>query len=174
MPADAVIDGDYRYALWRGDAPYVLWVMLNPSTADAQTDDPTIRKCMKYALSWGHKGIMVVNLFAFRATDPAELLTAKDPVGPHNDFNIIGMLRATTTALRESRWNGSTFYLGEMHPLVMCAWGGKVPKAHAERPQQVRQLISAYATPGVLEINADGSPKHPLYCKDELKPTRWA
>lgn len=166
MPADALIDGDYRYALWRGDAPYVLWVMLNPSTADAQTDDPTIRKCMKYARAWGYGGIVVVNLFAYRATDPDELVKVEDPVGRDNDQHILAMARS----VKQSQLEGKRID----PPLVMCAWGAKVPREHHARPARVLELLAPFASPGVLQVNNDGSPKHPLYCKDELTPTRWA
>jgi hypothetical protein len=68
-------DGRYRYRLWRlwdDLAPVMVWVMLNPSTADADLDDPTIRKCIGFAKANRHGGIIVVNLFAWRATDPKE------------------------------------------------------------------------------------------------------
>ena len=89
----AVIDetGMYRYVLGRrlGNLPgRLLWVMLNPSRADHVVDDPTIRKCKAFGHLWGFGEMRVVNLFAFRATDPKELLTAADPVGPENDKHI--------------------------------------------------------------------------------------
>src|SRR4028119_2392792 len=81
----------YRYALWRTwDAarPPVAFVLLNPSTADARRDDPTIRRCANFARTWGFGGLEVVNLFAFRATHPTDLKCAADPVGPQNDVHL--------------------------------------------------------------------------------------
>ena len=80
--------GAYRYLLTRRFGPgkkLATFVMLNPSTADAERDDATIRKCVGFARSWGCAGLQVVNLFAFRATDPTDLRMADDPVGPEND-----------------------------------------------------------------------------------------
>src|SRR3954471_10304152 len=90
-------DGVYRYTLsrlWDTDpvSPEMVWVMLNPSTADAAVDDPTIRRCIGFARLWGYAGIRVVNLFALRAADPKALLAHQDPVGPDNDH----WLRAVT------------------------------------------------------------------------------
>ncbi len=82
--------GKYRYELrrvWDLKKPQVVWIMLNPSTADANQDDPTIRKVYGFSKRWGAGGFTVVNLFAYRATDPRELKTAEDPFGPLNtDF----------------------------------------------------------------------------------------
>jgi hypothetical protein len=77
--------GRYRYRLWRrwADGPTVLFVMLNPSTADADVDDPTIRRCIGFARSWGAGALEVVNLYAWRATQPAELKAAVGPVGEY-------------------------------------------------------------------------------------------
>jgi hypothetical protein len=84
-------DGKYRFALtreWDADKPTLVFVMLNPSTADAYTDDATIRTCIALAKRWGYGGLCVVNLYALRATDPAALLAAADPVGKNNDIAI--------------------------------------------------------------------------------------
>lgn len=77
------------------DAPVMVWVMLNPSTADGESDDPTIRKCMGFARRSSHGGIIVVNLFAYRATDPKTLRSIADPVGPDNDDHILWACQAT-------------------------------------------------------------------------------
>src|SRR5262245_19133112 len=90
--------GLYRYWLtrtWDNSLRRVCWVMLNPSTADAEQDDPTIRRCVGFARSWGAGGIIVVNLFAFRASDPKALLRAADPVGPDNDGHILKSVLAS-------------------------------------------------------------------------------
>src|SRR5688500_11357729 len=89
----AVFDrsGRYRYRLWRrwGDGGAVAFVMLNPSTADAERDDPTIRRCGGFARAWGFGSMVVVNLFALRSSDPQRLRRARDPVGRENDRHII-------------------------------------------------------------------------------------
>jgi hypothetical protein len=91
--ASAVLSecGTYRYRLlriWDVTRPMCVFVMLNPSTADASQDDPTIRKCVGFARRWGCGGIEVVNLFALRATDPREIRRHADPIGPDNDRHI--------------------------------------------------------------------------------------
>ena len=101
----AFMEGQYRYLLWRywGEAKRLVWVLLNPSTADARQDDPTIRRCVGFAKGWGYDGIQVVNLFAYRATDPRELKAVVDPVGPRNDEFIERAARG--------------------HEMVVVAWG---------------------------------------------------
>ena len=87
-------DGVYRYRLWRewdADLPSCLFIMLNPSTADATQDDPTIRRCIDYARRWGFGRLEVGNLFALRSTDPKALYAADDPVGPDNDDALMEM-----------------------------------------------------------------------------------
>lgn len=89
--------GTYRYLLTRAtgvtlfesQARTVNFIMLNPSTADATADDPTIRRCIRFAMAWDYERLVVTNLFAFRATDPGDLRFAKDPIGPENDRHII-------------------------------------------------------------------------------------
>src|SRR5689334_19453129 len=100
--------GRYRYVLTRQVGPgsrRATFVMLNPSTADATNDDPTIRRCIGFAREWGCGRLVVLNLFAFRATDPADLKRAIDPVGPEN-----------------RDWFERTLRPPHDGPLV-CAWG---------------------------------------------------
>src|SRR3954468_18218250 len=100
-------DGLYRYRLWRiwdDLAPVMVWVMLNPSTADADVDDPTIRKCIGFAKRHRHGGIILANLFAWRTTDPRELPRAADPVGPANDEHIRWACRAPLLATVVAGW----------------------------------------------------------------------
>src|SRR3954469_17706712 len=85
-------DGLYRYALWRvwdADRGLCNFLMLNPSTADETVNDPTVARCARRARSWGYGGLVVTNLFAFRATDPSGLRAAPDPVGPEDDAAIV-------------------------------------------------------------------------------------
>jgi hypothetical protein len=140
-------DGVYRYDLTRTwgnlDGP-ATFIMLNPSTADAAADDPTIRRCIGFARSWGCDGLRVVNLYALRSTDPRSLWTHPDPVGPDNDTAIAD---AASAAAYDDL------------PLV-AAWG-----THA-RPDRVERVL---ALPYVrdrlqcLGVTNAGAPRHPLY-----------
>ena len=110
MKQGAAIDptGLYRYSLWRewdANAPRVAFVMLNPSRADANTDDPTLRRCLGFARSWGCGSIEVVNLFAYRASRPDILRVVLDPVGPENDRYLqeaVGASRSNYCGLGQS------------------------------------------------------------------------
>ncbi len=143
--------GQYRYALWRvwdKEFPTVMFIGLNPSTADADDDDPTIRRCVRFAKRWGCGRLTMGNLFAFRATDPRELgygrrgegLRLGDIVGPLNN----GALRVM---------------IGEaLH--IVAAWGTR--GALRSRDREVR----AFLPPGhtwTLGLTKGGHPKHPLY-----------
>lgn len=154
--AGAVIDGPYRYTLWRtwASSPILCgWVMLNPSTADADADDPTIRRCVGYAKAWGFGGIVVRNLFALRATDPRQLADVEDPVGPANDAWLVG------------RWDGVA--------RIVVAWGtGRWPRLHGERWRHVAGLL-APRNPVCLRAARDGQPVHPLYQPSQLDPQPW-
>ena len=140
--------GRYRYSLTRGwgadlaNQPRLLYVMLNPSTADAGQDDPTIRKCIGFAQRLGFLALEVVNLYAFRATDPKALKAAGYPVGPDNDLHIRSAL-------------------ARCHRTVVCAWG--VNARGLARPAEVLQLIRSVGyEPHALDLCADGTPSHPL------------
>lgn len=154
----AIIDGSglFRYRLWRALGQpaegRVLFVMLNPSTADASVDDPTIRRCIGFARRWGAGALDVVNLYALRATDPGELRRAADPVGPDNDRHIV-------EAAREAS-------------IIVCAWGAH-PFAR-RRAAHVSGLLRAVGTPlECLHVTADGSPRHPLYVRGATSRVEW-
>jgi hypothetical protein len=143
-------DRTYRYALtrrWDEAAPLACFIMVNPSTADALTDDPTIRRCSTFARSWGAGGLLVLNLFALRATDPAELRRHPDPVGPDNDHVIRRMLSAVTG---RAGW-------------VVAAWG--VHGLLAGRDTYTARLVADVYGPDLscLGVTKDGQPRHPLY-----------
>lgn len=129
----------------------VLFVMLNPSTADGEEDDPTIRRCVNFARSWGYDRLDVVNLFAFRATEPAELLALNhldDPVGPLNSSTIEGLIEDRTE------------FFGSGVDKVICAWGNH--GAHLGQDETVLGWLRD--TPRfALKISKDGHPGHPLY-----------
>lgn len=146
--------GLYRYNLlrvWNDMLPRACWIMLNPSTATATTDDPTIRRCMGFARAWGYGGIEVVNLFAWRATDPAELLTqTSEKVGPDNDQHI----------LESSARCG----------VRIAAWG-----VHGKLGDRGRHVLAMLTHPlrevYHLGLTKDGYPRHPLYVKGDTKLT---
>lgn len=140
----------YRFALWRTwdeSKSYALFIGLNPSTADETDDDPTIRRCIKFARSWGHGGLCMVNLFAFRATDPSIMMTATDPVGNGNDQWIIKLARDAGVAV--------------------AAWGNG--GGHMRRSEQVRASVPNLH---YLKMNQSGEPAHPLYLRSDLRPVR--
>jgi len=142
--ADISECGRYRYSLERvwgdEDGDVVTWVMLNPSTADADSDDPTIRRCMDFSKAWGYSGMAVVNLFAWRATDPAEMKRAVKPVGPRNDEVLL-------------------YYAQNSHEVIV-AWG-----AHGAYQGRGKRVLSMLRGLPVSDLGWTGSgqPKHPLY-----------
>lgn len=138
--------GQYRYFLARyftQETPVrpAIFIMLNPSTADASIDDPTIRRCKTFAVREGCDALYVLNLYALRATDPTELKRHPDPVGPANDTALELLVPP------ESR--------------VICAWGALAP---LDRVLEVLQVLKgARASTWCLGVTKDGSPRHPLY-----------
>lgn len=192
-------DGVYRFRLTRefGEPPKVydsqidewryrelvrrlVFIMLNPSTADADKDDPTIRRCKAFGKLWGYHKVVIVNLYAFRATKPMEMWRAKsggiDIVGEDNTSAIT---RAIMEAYGWPRIPGDQSL--DCDPgtpgAVICAWGAASshPAAlrdyHQARVDFVRRLVGVRAW--VLKLNDDGSPCHPLYQPDHTVPTHW-
>lgn len=141
----------YRYVLWRiwgGSTGYAMFIGLNPSTADETTNDPTVRRCIAYAKYWGYSGLCMTNLFAYRATDPAEMRRAVDPVGPdNNDW------------LRDA---------GSLASVIVAAWG--CHGRHHGRDLVVRQMFPQLT---YLRLTKDGHPAHPLYLPKTLMPRPW-
>lgn len=144
--------GTYRYWLSRTflDADVsdrrgtVNFLMLNPSTADAIVDDPTIKRCMSFAWNWGYRELMVTNLFAFRATDPKQLRWRADPIGPGNDGHILVAAR-----------------LSMLTVLAYGAYGG-----FCGRDDAIRSLLGAgHALFHLGLTKRDGKPRHPLYVR---------
>lgn len=154
---DAVITPDrrYRYNLWRtwdGALPLCGWVMLNPSTADETKLDPTLRRVLGFSRRWGYGGFVIRNLFAYRATDPRELVVADDPVGPENDAWLVSL----TTEV----------------DMVVVGWGtGRYPRI-GKRWERVAEIL-APARPVCLARAKDGMPVHPLYQRADVTPMRW-
>jgi hypothetical protein len=146
MKKDAVISDDarYRYRLsriWDETLPKLLFVMLNPSTADAAIDDPTIRRVIAFAKSWNYGGVYVGNLYAYRSTDPKGLKDVVDPVGADNKAHIEHMLTLVDK--------------------VVYAWGN-----NEKEPLWLRDLVE---TPYCIALSKTGIPKHPLYLKGDLQ-----
>ena len=145
----------WRYLLWRrwdDAAPVANFLMLNPSTADEKVLDPTCSRARDYAMRWGYGALLVTNLFAWRATEPARMKSARDPVGGASDAAI---LRAAGQA-----------------DIVVCAWGNH--GVHGERSQAVLRLLrNGGVVLHVLRLNAGGEPAHPLYLPARLRPISW-
>lgn len=143
---------EYRYRLWRtwdAEAPTIAFVMLNPSTADEDENDPTLRRCINYAKEWGYGRLEVANLFALRATDPDELREHPNPVGGANDVHLRKVCRRAEK--------------------VVAAWGAN-GGLHG-RAREVAEMLDAelYA----LDTTEDGHPVHPLYQPSDAEPEPW-
>lgn len=147
----------YRYTLWREwkvdrdlfDGPraeqYMQAVLLNPSTADETVDDPTVARVAIRARSLGFGALCVTNLFAYRATDPEVMKAALNPVGPENDRWLIEIAKGAG--------------------LILAGWG-----KHGAFMNRAAAVVKMLPPMQALWVNADGSPKHPLYCAYRLSP----
>jgi hypothetical protein len=144
MKSDAAFSADrtYRYQLRRvwDEGPLVSFIGLNPSTADETVDDPTIRRCIAFAQRWGYGGLVMVNLFAFRATDPRNMRAAADPVGPLNDRHLEAVYWETA--------------------MLVAAWG-----AHGSYRGRDAEVIRLLGTMLALGFTKGGHPRHPLYVR---------
>ena len=146
--------GRYRYLLARqwGEGAPLLYIMLNPSKATEEHNDPTIERCERRARRLGYPGFEVVNLFAWRETSPANLRRSARPVGARNDAQILA------AAGRAG--------------LVLCAWG--VHGAHQGRAEDVRALLDrAGYRLWHLGLSKQGHPRHPLYLPYDRQPLPW-
>jgi hypothetical protein len=141
--------GQYRYLLARGPEPTpsnstAIWIMLNPSTADAETDDPTIRRVVSFSAREGHERVVVANLFALRATSPHQLLINGRPLGPMNKAYLTEIISGNKDLI-----------------VAWGTWGDRVD------PDQVKWFCDLCERAGTrmwcLGTNKEGSPKHPLY-----------
>ena len=143
--------GRYRYRLWRawgGGCRTLLWIMLNPSTADhLGNNDPTIERCERRAVAWGFDRVEIVNLFALRSPDPRALRTAVEPIGPENDRAILEAAGGAAT--------------------ILCAWGAL--GALGGRAARVQALLGSRPL-ACLARTKSGEPAHPLYLPYALTP----
>ena len=147
----------YRYSLmrmWNENLPGVMFLMMNPSTADLQKNDPTVAKCMRLAVRWGYGRLYVGNVCAYRATDKRNLLFVDDPVGAENHASL----------------------------LAMAGHVGRIVVAHGKLPTGLQQhavracvaLQEAGHSLHVLKLSeTDGTPWHPLYIKEDQVPFPW-
>lgn len=151
--ADISQDGLYRYSLgrrWDDTLPECVFILLNPSTADAAQDDPTIRRCMRFARDFGCGSLLVGNLYAFRATDPRDLFRSTAPTGGDGNDAVLSDLMGR----------------GEY---VIAAWGNHGKFA------RVTEVVSL---PGASRLKAlgttkSGAPRHPLYVRASATPVEW-
>ncbi len=142
----------YRYTLgrrWASGGRRVCFCLLNPSTADEHTLDPTLTRCFGYARDWGFDEMVVTNAFALRSTDPKGLRSVEDPVGPDNDAYVVRTARQAD--------------------LVVVGWGTHAG-LHGRHAQLVR-LLRNVCMLNCLGITKHGYPKHPLYLRKDLTPT---
>lgn len=142
----------YRYELWRrwsDGRRYVNFIYLNPSTADEHADDPTTRKCVKFAKTWGYDALCITNLFAFRSTDKKVMMAAADPVGWGNNRHL---LRVANDA-----------------SLIVAAWSRD--GVHQHRSAAVKHLLR-FCRLHYLRLTLN-EPWHPLYLPDQTRPTLW-
>jgi len=147
----AVLSEDqvYRYRLerrWSQSGKTVAFICLNPSTADAEIDDPTVRKCMRLARRWGGGRLVIGNLFAFRSTDPKNLYKCAEPIGSENDVWLKKIV--------------------EESDILVAAWGTN--GSHLNRNKEILNLFSEKFH--ALKLTKDGHPSHPLYLAESLIP----
>ena len=154
LESEAIFSPDrkYRYKLsrtWDDDEPKVAFIMLNPSVADENANDPTVSRCVRYAMDWGYGTLIVGNLFAIVSTDPKEIWKNEighDPVGPENDRYL---MEINTEA-----------------DLTVVAWGN-----HGVYNNRGKQVLKILSNPHCLEMNrVTGEPAHPLYMPKDMKP----
>lgn len=142
---------NWRYTLERvwdfGNPRRVTWIGLNPSTADEIKNDPTVRRCIGFAQDWGFGGMFMMNLFAFRATKPADMKREADPVGPENDEALL--------------------WAAGQSELIVAAWGN-----HGTHLGRAASLMSLdFPVPlTALKLTKQGQPNHPLYLPKTSKP----
>jgi len=141
----------YRYTLWRDwrdlitPSGYVMFIGLNPSTADDFQDDATIRRCMVYAATWGYGAVCMTNAFAYRARDPEVMKKQSDPVGPDNNKHLIQIAKEAS--------------------IIVAAWG-----IHGTFKNRGRELMEMIPGLHYLQLTEGGQPRHPLYLKKTLRP----
>ncbi len=148
-------DRKWRYVLWRrwtSAKPMVAFIGLNPSTADEIMNDPTVTRCINYAKDWDYGGMYMLNLFAFRATDPKEMKAANDPIGVANDRTII-------------EYSNDSF-------ITVCCWGNH--GSFMERGHEVSELLNNKTNLFCFGMTRQGEPMHPLYLKRDRQIVEYS
>jgi hypothetical protein len=144
---------EYRWWLWRcwdPSKPLCIWIMMNPSTADWQKNDPTIGKVIRYCQRWGYGGVLVLNIYAYRSSKPEGI---QGRVGHRNNWWIVTMFS----------------FAKRKRLKVICAWGA----SHKERGDEVRRLaVSAKLKLWCVEMAKNGEPKHPRWLSEDAIPMR--
>lgn len=149
-------DRVYRWSLWRRwkscrPNEMIAFVGLNPSTADETEDDPTVRRCINFAKAWGYPGMLMMNAFAFRGTDPQDMRKAEDPVGEFNDLALLSV------------------HLGVKK--TVCCWGNH--GLHRCRGDLVEQMLRREKGLFIFGLTKAGCPKHPLYLPNTSELQLW-
>lgn len=143
---------NYRYTLWRkwGEGRTVAFCLLNPSTADARRNDPTVTRCIARAKAMGYAGIEVVNIFAWKSTDPKQLQFIRDPVGKMNDKFLLAAM--------------------ENNDKLICGWG-----THGWLNNRQKEVLKLFKNCDkyVLAFNQNHTPKHPLYVGYNVREALW-
>lgn len=145
---------EYRYALWRWwdkSNPYLMVIGLNPSTADEKNDDPTIRRCKRFAKDWGFGGLCMANLFALRATNPKDMMNHFRPIGDDND-----------------EWLSN---LSDGSGMTLAAWGNH--GSYMDRDLDVCEFVVGGSRLMCLGKTKPGAPRHPLYVKADTQPVEF-
>lgn len=140
---------------WDDSLGELVFCMLNPSIADAVTDDPTVTRCIERAKRLGYGKLIVVNLFAMISTDPRHLQHASDPVGPLNDV-VLDVVAKTPSSIK-----------------VVCAWGVHGNICDGRAHQVLTRFKAANKPLHVLKLSKSGMPCHPLYLPYDLAPIPW-
>lgn len=155
----------YRYRLDRnlgttlldGSSERLLWIMLNPSTADEILDDPTICRVKGFTTRLGFSRLTVVNLYAWRATSPADLWHADDPVGIENDRIIRDLVKRSAYC----------------ETPIIAAWGANARPDRVDQVLRIIRDVRAMARLHCLGVTAADAPRHPLYLRADSPLTPW-
>ena len=134
--------------------PPIAFCLLNPSTADEAKDDPTVARCRRFAVAWGFGDIIVLNAFAYRATDPKDMKAHAEPVGADNDATIVETVE----------------WVLDQGGQLVCGWGNH--GSHLDRSTHLRALLEPFKATGKLfgfPSTKSGEPGHPLYLKNSVE-----